>query len=181
MKKNKYSDEALFCTKYLRDNGYLSEEKLDEITALLDDFKIDFKLIKVCRDYYVGLAEKLRELWPTGNKDGKYPWRDSVDNIAQRLKFIWTKRKLKEYSIDEVLMVARMYLSKFDADTKYMKTLKYFIYKTKPAFPGPDGVMRSQYESTLADMLESLTDEQRAQAELEKAFGISDYEQGTLI
>ncbi len=34
------------------------------------------------------VAKGLRELWPTGEKDGKWPWRDSVTNIEKRLEFI---------------------------------------------------------------------------------------------
>ena len=84
--EKKYSDEAVFCVKYLHDRGYLSEDKLDELTSLLDDFKVDFKLIKVNKDYYTELDTKLRELWPSGNKEGKFPWRDSVENLRIRLK-----------------------------------------------------------------------------------------------
>ena len=181
MGKGKYSDESLFCAKYLQEKGYLSEGDLNEMSALLDDLKVDFELVKVEKNFYVELAERLRELWPTGNKDNKYPWRDSVENISQRLKHLWVTRKLKEYTIDECLTVARKYLAQFEEDTKYMRVLKYFIYKSKPAYVKENGLSVHQYESIFADMLESLTDEQRQQIELEKMFGLDSLGQGTII
>lgn len=179
--EKKYSDEAVFCVKYLHDRGYLSEDKLDELTSLIDDFKVDFKLIKVNKDYYTELATKLRELWPSGNKDGKYSWRDSVDNLRIRLKSLWELRGLKEYSIEDVLMVARQYLAQFEDNTKYMKVLKYFIYKQKPATVQADGQIKYSYESDLADRLEALTEEQRQQNEMEAMFNSMPFQEGNLI
>ena len=157
----KYEDEAVFCVKYLNERGYLQQEKLDELTALLVDFGVDFRFVKVRKNFYTECAERLRELWPSGNKDDKYPWRDSVDNIAKRLKILWESRNLGEYSVDDVLQVARQYLAQFENDAKYMKTLKYFIYKSKTEVTGTDGKLSCRFESSLADGLENLTDQQK--------------------
>ncbi|MBQ3871344.1 MAG: hypothetical protein II780_01430, partial [Clostridia bacterium] len=49
---------------YLNERGYLQQEKLDELTALLVDFGADFRLVKVRKNFYTECAERLRELWP---------------------------------------------------------------------------------------------------------------------
>ena len=157
MKTNtdKYSDEAVFCVKYLAERGYLSMDKLTEIAMLLDDFDVDFNLVRVKKDFYTELAEALRKLWPPGEKDGKWPWRDSVPNLAKRLETLWISRNLKNYTIDDCLTVARRYLAQFENNVKYMKILKYFIIKQGSVMQ-KDGLIRYTSESTLADMLESL-------------------------
>lgn len=177
----KHTKEAIFCAKYLKENGYLSGDKLDELSALIDDLDVDFNLVRIRKDYYTELAEKLRELWPSGNKDGKYPWRDSVKNLAYRLKYIWALRGLKEYTVDDVLSVARKYLAQYENDATYMQTLPYFICKQKRATIDADGKIDYETKSVLADMLESLTDEQRQQNEFEALFGNTQFEQGTII
>lgn len=44
------------------------------------------------KSFFEELAERLREMWPPGEKDGKYPWRDSVGNLARRLELLWADR-----------------------------------------------------------------------------------------
>lgn len=105
-------------------------------------------------DFYVKLAEGLRELWPPGEKDGKYPWRSSVKDLKTRLEFLWKDRKLKDkYTIDDCLTVARKYLSQYENNAKYMQTLKYFIFK-QDKMADTKGKVKLTYKSTLADMLE---------------------------
>lgn len=169
MAKKKYSDEAIFCAKYLNDRGFLAEDKLEEITALIDDLDVDFQFIKVDLNFYVRLAKALRELWPTGEKDGKYPWRESVANLSRRLETLWAARNLPEIPIDTCVMVARRYLAQYENNTKYMQTLKYFVLK-QGKIVGSDGGVRYIQQSQFADMLESTTDEDKNQAEWESMF-----------
>lgn len=105
-------------------------------------------------EFFVSLAEALRQLWPPGEKDGKYPWRESVVNLSRRLALLWDVRKLKQYSIDECLTVARKYVNQFEDNTKYMRTLKYFVLKEKPV-RAADGKASYTHESVFADMLEN--------------------------
>lgn len=175
----KYSEESLFCVKYLNERGYLAQDKLEEMAALLDDFKVDFKLVKIHKDFFTDLAAQLRELWPKGNKDGLYPWRDSVENLSRRLKVLWTERGMKDYTIDQCLMVARQYLARFETDAKYMKTLKYFIYKNNETIL-PDGRKKFTFDSEFANLLENITDEEKEQSEWESMFNAS-MTQGTLV
>ena len=165
----KYSDEAIFCAKYLNDRGLLSEDKLEEIMALIDDFDVEFKFIKVQLGYFTRLAKALRELWPTGEKDGKYPWRESVANLARRLETLWAARNLQEIPVETCVMVARKYLAQYENNTKYMQTLKYFVLK-QGKIVGDDGGVRYIQKSQFADMLESVTDEDKKMAEWESMF-----------
>ena len=164
-----YSDEAIFCVKYLSDRGLLSKEKIDELTALFDDLDAEFKFVKVELGYYVQLAKALRELWPAGEKDGKYPWRDSISNLARRLEMLWAARNMQEIPIETCVMVARKYLAQYENNTKYMQTLKYFILK-QGKIVREDGGIKYTQQSQFADMLDAVTEEDKQQAEWESMF-----------
>lgn len=124
----------------IRDGSLLnSDEILDEYSLVLSPDN----------DFFYSLAKQLRELWPTGMKDGKFSWRDSAKNIATRLRTLWKARDLGDRTEAEVLSCARRYLSQFENDTKYMQTLPYFILKRDTK-----SIDKTLYKSRLADMLE---------------------------
>lgn len=101
------------------------------------------------------LAEALRKLWPSGEKDSKYPWRDTVPNLEKRLRLIWDYNDLGDkYTVDDCLQAARRYLAQFQDNTKYMQTLKYFIFKQNKLV-GRDGKITYTYKSALVDLLNS--------------------------
>lgn len=151
----RYPDDVLFCAKYLKDRGLLSKEILDSMNESLDGFTVTYELTKVDKGFLPELASKLRELWPPGEKDNKYSWRDSEKNIVKRLNFIWTERKLGDkYTLEDCLSVARRYLSQFEDNVKYMQLLKYFIFKQTSSIHS-DGRIEYSYKSTFADMLEN--------------------------
>ena len=179
---NKYSDESIFCVKYLAQQGYLSEDKLTEIASLLDEFDVDFNLVRVQKeDFFDELAKGLRNIWPAGEKDGKYSWRDSQQNIKKRLKILWNKRGFKDVPLDICLAVARKYVSQFQDSRKYMKTLKYFIMKQGEIIE-KDGRIRYTDESLFADMIEANDfDPSDAQNEWEDMFNQNNLNEGVLI
>lgn len=118
----------------------------------------DFTLVPVPRsrkDFFTELAEKMRELWPAGEKDGKWPWRDSVPNLSRRLQALWKDRGFGDKTIDECLTVARRYLARFEDNAKYMQTLKYFILKQDSIVDKTTGRIRYINKSVFGDMLES--------------------------
>lgn len=155
----KYPDEILYCAKFLRDREYIHDGKLDpELEQQLDDFAGEYTLVKVEKGFFVQLAEGLRKLWPTGEKDGKYPWRDSVSNLSRRLELMWVEFKLTNYTLEECLTAARKYLNQFQDNAKYMKTLKYFILKQDKVID-KNGRIRYSHTSTFAQMLESVKQE----------------------
>ncbi len=109
---------------------------------------------KIGDEFYSELAKKLINLFPAGLKDNKYPWRGSEQLIVKRLKFLWKEYDLgTKYSISNCLCAARRYISQFENNTKYMQTLKYFIFKQEKII-SKDGSISYSYKSTLLNYLE---------------------------
>lgn len=166
-----FTEEALYCLRYLNDRGYFDS---DELTTTLTEYPVqEFRLMKLeDADFFTELAKRLRELWPPGEKDGKYPWRDSVENLSKRLKALWSLRNLKGYSIEQCLSVARRYLAQFEQNVKYMRILKYFILKQSSVVE-KSGKRNIINQSVFADMLEN-------DSFLEESFETFDFE-GELV
>ena len=141
--------------------------------------KVQEKILKSNDNYFTELATRLREMWPPGTKDGKFAWRDSVDNLVTRLQNLWDIRDLKDYPIEFCLQVARRYLSKFENDTKYMCTLKYFILKQKH-ITQKDGSLKYISESKFADMLEGQDEKDAVMNEIEQMFATNTFGEGTI-
>lgn len=105
--------------------------------------------------FFDAVAVGLRKLWPSGEKDGKWPWRDSVPNIRKRLEFIWKYCSLGDgYTVEQCLRAGRRYLAQFDRSCKYMMLLKYFIFRQEKIV-GKDGRIVYTYKSVFADYLTS--------------------------
>lgn len=149
--------EVKFCVRYLLEHG-VNSKNFTTVALVLKptDTRFQFTKIGATTSFFEELAERLRELWPPGEKDGKWPWRDSVSNLSIRLRSLWTSRNLKDYTIDECLTVARRYLAQFEDNAKYMMTLKYFIMK-QDKLVGKDGRINYINKSVFADMLESVS------------------------
>ena len=160
--------EVKFCVRYLLEHGITALD-YDSVAASLSISDPAFELVKVQKKSFYGeLADKLRELWPAGDKmiDGKgYAWRDSTKNIAKRLQNLWEDRlKGKTFTIEECLTVARRYLAQYENNTKYMKTLKKFIVNQKQILK-TNGEIHYVFESKFADMLEGIEAEDAVQNE----------------
>ena len=128
--KESYSPEEKFCVRYLLEHG-INSTNFTKVVLTLKNTDVKYELVKSTTNvsFFDELAGKLRELWPPGEKDGKWPWRDSVSNLSRRLETLWRDRGLKDKTIDECLSAARKYLAQFEDNVKYMQTLKYFIMK----------------------------------------------------
>lgn len=178
----KITSETLYCVKVLNDNG-IDSSNFDDVVKLLDKFDVsEYAVVKVPRDkFYTELAKRMRELWPPGDKDGKYAWRDSVPNLTKRLELLWKYRKLKDYSVDECLSAARRYLAMFETNVKYMQTLKYFIMKQKSIVDPDDGRITYIQESKLADILEGKSDQDAVQNEWESMLESASAGEGELV
>ena len=75
------------------------------------------------------LADKLRELFPTGRKSGtQLQWRDSTKVIAQRLKAFVKKFNI-EFTDEQAIEATKKYISGFNGNYQFMQVLKYFIMK----------------------------------------------------
>ncbi len=177
--KDNYTPEEKFCVRYLLDHGINATNFTKVVLTLKNtDVKYDFVKSSTNVSFFEELAGKLRELWPTGEKDGKWPWRDSVGNLSRRLEMLWKERGFKDKTIDECLMVARRYLAQFEDNAKYMQTLKYFILKQDSLVDKNTGRIKYINKSVFADMLESNS----IMEEWGDAFESSNtFEQGELI
>lgn len=81
-------------------------------------------------DRFTLLADKLRELYPTGRKSGtQLQWRDSTTVIAKRLK-AFVKRFEVDFSDEQYIDATRRYIESFNGSYQYMQVLKYFIMKS---------------------------------------------------
>ena len=180
MDMNIYTDEIKFCVKYLHDRGIVATN-YEELSALVDDLNLEFDLVRIQRNRFDELAEKLREMWPAGSKDGMYEWRGNVPELSKRLKLMWEDRfPKKKVDIDECLTVARRYLSRYEENTRFMQTLKYFIIKRKEIVQ-KDGKVKYVYESKFADMLEGKNDEDAVQNEWDALLRDGSLGEGELI
>lgn len=96
------------------------------------------------------LASKLKELFPSGKKDGtSYYWAEGSALIVRRLKLFFKKYKSalndifkEEYETlseeefnnfidDKIVKATQQYIRSFNGNYTYMRLLKYFILKEK--------------------------------------------------
>lgn len=148
-----YSEETLYCAKYLAQKGIGPKEFADVLDSV-NLLKNNYVLVLDQQSFYMELAKKLIELWPKGSKNGSYSWRSTPEEIAKRLEILWkTTLKDKVYTVEDCLSAARRYLSQFENDTKYMKTLKYFIIKQNSYTDPKTGKIHYTSVSTLANLL----------------------------
>ena len=89
----RYSPEVKFCVRYLLDHG-INSANFTKVALTLKNTDIKYDFVKSGADvsFFEELAGRLRELWPPGEKDGKWPWRDSVSNLSRRLETLWRDR-----------------------------------------------------------------------------------------
>lgn len=80
-------------------------------------------------DRYDELADKLRELYPKGRKEGtSYLWRDSHATIANKLRTLVKKYNFK-FTDEQAIGATLRYIESFNGNYSYMQLLKYFILK----------------------------------------------------
>ena len=79
---------------------------------------------------YLRVAQKMRELFPQGRKEGTtYMWRDSNAVIAKKLKTLVVKYDFK-FTEEEALEATKKYVESFNGNYRFMQLLKYFILKS---------------------------------------------------
>lgn len=99
-------------------------------------------------EFFTEVANKLRELFPKGNKPGtNYSWRGSTVEIARKLKNLVAKYNCK-FTEEEAINATKAYVESFNGDYKYMKLLKYFLLKT-PINNNGDIEVQSEFMSYL--------------------------------
>lgn len=114
------SEADLFGNLSLTDNG---NELLN--TVIIES---DKEIIEKKQDISI-LAEKLKDVFPKGKKDGTNNyWADGAALIERRLKLFFRKYGTK-YTNEEILDAAKRYVASFNGNYNYMRTLRYFIFK----------------------------------------------------
>ena len=150
---NRMDSATKWCLHYCLTHGVDTTVMWHVKNLALKEPKVTYTLVKnEDKNKFVEMATKLRELWPKGVRtiDGKeYAWRDTIPNLAARLSQLWTLRKLDKYTEEDVLQAARRYLSRYEDNKRFMKSVKYFILQE----PRKEGF--KQVNSILADMLEN--------------------------
>lgn len=181
-----YKDDVVFCAQYLKSKG-VSAEEYEILSSCEEELPFEIVKKKTNDSFFTELANGLRELWPPGGRviNGKeYAWRDSVDNIAKRLKALWQERfsgdNAKTFTVEECLSVARCYLAQFEMDTKYMLSLSKFIWKQRNLVMR-DGRIKHVMESKFADMLDGKVDYQKMDEEWNDIFDSISADQGEII
>ena len=176
--------EMRFCVKYLLEHG-INALNFSEIASKVTTSDTGYTLVKKKevkeKSFFEELAKALRELWPPGDKMGKYPWRDSIPNLTKRLELLWKERMQgKNYTIEQCVAAARKYLSQFENDTTYMMLLKYFIMKQEQ-FVEANRHVSFVNKSKLADILESSLDELQLEVEMDEYVSSITADEGQLI
>lgn len=78
---------------------------------------------------FVKLAEKMKELYPAGRKEGtSYMWRGNTNEIVKKLKTLKDKYSF-EFTDEQALTATKEYVESFNGDYRFMQLLKYFILK----------------------------------------------------
>lgn len=100
-------------------------------TDTLESYFSDCQIVenKEGKDRFEILADKLREIYPKGKKDGTaYQWRDSTKIIANKLKAVVRYYKTS-FTDEEAITATKKYVEGFNGNYTYMQLLKYFISK----------------------------------------------------
>lgn len=80
-------------------------------------------------DRLIALAEKMRELYPSGRKEGtNYMWRGTTAEVVRKLKTLETKYRFK-FTDEQALSATKRYVQSFNGNYRFMQLLKYFILK----------------------------------------------------
>lgn len=127
------------CIASLVAKGWAGRDLFDDTKVVLcDNAKEDIfnvlidsdKLVENKQDNFDSLANKLREIFPKGNKAGtNYNWRGSTAEIARKLKNLVVRYGCR-FTDEEAIEATKAYVASFNGDYKYMKLLKYFLLKT---------------------------------------------------
>ncbi len=121
--------------KGLADKNIFSENSIivsDKIKDLITTIAVDSDKNVIDKDTeFIELANELRELYPSGRKEGTtYMWRGTTAEIAKKLKTLVVKYKYS-FTKEQVIKATKEYISSFNGNYKKMRLLKYFILKSE--------------------------------------------------
>lgn len=136
-------DGELFLTQHWND---VLQETLIDSEEIIDNDTIE------------SLAKALMEIFPKGKKDGTNTyWRGNLkDNILRLKKFF--KLYGNNFTPEELVEAAKTYVNSFNGQYKFMRTLKYFIWKSARKVDS-EGKEFIEEVSELASILENKGEE----------------------
>lgn len=106
-------------------NGHYTEESRQRLAEVLNETKKEPSTDSRIDD----LVEKLMVIFPKGKKEGTpYYWKGNRKEIKDKLKkfFVYFG---DTYDDSQILNAARKYVESFNGNYRYMRLLKYFIWK----------------------------------------------------
>lgn len=108
----------------LMDKGFISySRENDEYSPTKEGIRV-FRKVRRDTDH---LATVIRQMYPPGMKDGKWPWRGTPKEISSRLTTFL--EGFPDITDEEIVNAVRTYLANFPDDNG-RSLLGYFIYKT---------------------------------------------------
>lgn len=91
---------------------------------LLSDKDINNKNMN---DRILSLVTAMQSIYPEGkNFNGQY-WRGNKTDIKKKLQSFF--KKYEKYTDEQILQATRLYVQSFNGNYKFMRILKYFIWK----------------------------------------------------
>ena len=127
-------------------NKIITEQGKD----LLDKILTESEDPEDANDPLIHLATVLKSYFPKGKKPGtNYYWAEAVPLIVKRLKLFFAKYG-ENYTHEEIITATKRYIDSFNGDYRYMKLLKYFIFRDRDRFSG-----EADYSSELLTYLEN--------------------------
>lgn len=129
---------------YITSAGCVSKYRVtNNGVSLLNDIMLNSDTDKNEDKALEEIAIKLKEVFPQGKKrDTQLYWTEGIALIVKRLKLFKRKYNI-DLDINSVINAAQNYVKSFNGDYRFMKVLKYFIFKEKK---GDAGEVESESE-----------------------------------
>ena len=128
---------------------FLTKWGQDKIQAMLERVSPNARNVKPLEE----VAKILINFYPKGMMPGtQIPWRSTPSEIAERLRKFFTY--YPDYTIEQVVQTTKKYVDSFNGNYKYMKLLKYFIFKNEDVVDN-EGHVRREMVSRLAEWIDA--------------------------
>lgn len=152
------SKQVLVKEEGLFEGGYLVTQRWDDVLSnlLLDS---EQQNPKKNEEHLEALAKSLMEAFPQGRKQNTNTyWRGNIKDTKLRLKKFF-KLYGDKYTDEQIIQAAKRYVKSFNGDYRFMRVLKYFIWKDdKKVNSEGDGYVEEV--SDLATLLENAGQEE---------------------
>lgn len=130
---------------------YITTQRWSEVA---DTIILDSDKESMSEDRLEKLSVKLQEVFPQGKKEGTSQyWRGNKREITLRLKKFF-KLHGNTYTDDELVQAAKTYVEGYNGMYKFMRVLKYFIWKDERRTM-EDGEVKIMEVSDMANHVEN--------------------------